>query len=244
MRKPAALLSLAIHGVALVLLFFFASTPGERTPLPEPVRLVAPLRAPRLRLKDGGGGQNQPLPATRGRAPAAHVAKVWVPPAPVRTENSHLIVEQALLDAPEINIQAPVTGDPNGNPGMPSAGPGFKGGIGDGRNGGIGERSGPRLGGDGGRSGSRNVKSPQVIYKVEPEYTEEARKARYQGTVILAIDVDEQGRATNVRVVQGLGLGLDEKAVAAIERWKFRPAIADGRAVRAPAVVEVNFRLL
>jgi TonB family protein len=83
-----------------------------------------------------------------------------------------------------------------------------------------------------------------VIYKVEPEYTEEARKARYQGTVILAIDVDEQGRATNVRVVQGLGLGLDEKAVAAIERWKFRPAIADGRAVRAPAVVEVNFRLL
>ena len=78
----------------------------------------------------------------------------------------------------------------------------------------------------------------------EPEYSEEARKARHQGTVILAIDVDETGHATNIRVMHGLGLGLDEKAIQAVMRWKFRPALSGDRPVTAPATVEVSFRLL
>ena len=58
---------------------------------------------------------------------------------------------------------------------------------------------------------------------MEPEYSEEARKAKYQGTVLLYIEVDTDGRATNIRVVRSLGLGLDEKAIEAVKKWKFKP---------------------
>jgi TonB family protein len=83
---------------------------------------------------------------------------------------------------------------------------------------------------------------PCVLYKVEPEYSEEARKARYQGTVVLYVDVDTAGVPVNVRVVRGLGLGLDEKAIEAVRKWKFRPGYQDGYPVTAAATVEVNFR--
>ncbi len=242
MRKPAAVSSLAIHASVILLLFSITLQPPVRTRVPDSVRLV-PLRAPRLRLKEGGGGQRDPLPATRGRAPAA-VRRLWVPPMVVRNEDPHLVVEPALLEAPEINIQSPAIGDPNGKTGMPSGSIGYTGGLGDGDDRGIGNGHGPRQGGVAVRAVARITRGPQVIYMQEPEYSEEARKARFQGTVILAIEVDIQGHPTNIRVVRSLGLGLDEKAIAAVERWKFRPAIAGDRPVPAPATVEVNFRLL
>jgi TonB family protein len=93
-----------------------------------------------------------------------------------------------------------------------------------------------------GRGGA--VTAPALVYKIEPEYSEQARKAKYQGTVVLSIEVDEDGKPRAFHVVQGLGLGLDEKAIEAVSRWKFRPAYRDGRAVTAPATIEVNFRLL
>jgi TonB family protein len=83
-----------------------------------------------------------------------------------------------------------------------------------------------------------------VLYRVEPEFSEEARKAKYQGTVILTIEVGEDGTPKNLQIVHSLGLGLDEKAIEAVSRWKFKPASRNGRPVRAPATIEVNFRLL
>jgi TonB family protein len=85
---------------------------------------------------------------------------------------------------------------------------------------------------------------PRLLYRVEPEFSEEARKAKYQGVVVLYIDIDTKGRARNIRVARQLGLGLDEKAVEAVSEWRFRPAYLDGKPVVASAVVEVNFHLL
>ena len=88
------------------------------------------------------------------------------------------------------------------------------------------------------------VTSPTVRYKIEPEYSEEARKAKYSGTVVLLIEVDAAGRARNVKVAKGIGLGLDEKAVEAVNKWIFNPGRKDGQPVAVRAQVEVNFRLL
>jgi protein TonB len=88
------------------------------------------------------------------------------------------------------------------------------------------------------------VSAPVLVSKVEPEYSEEARKAKYQGTVLLYIEVDPSGRAENVRVLRSLGLGLDEKAMEAVKKWKFKPGYKNGQPVTVVATIEVNFRLL
>jgi len=90
----------------------------------------------------------------------------------------------------------------------------------------------------------RGVTPPQLVYKVEPEFSEEARKAKYQGVVVLTIEVDPSGAVRNVRVRRSVGLGLDEKAVDAVSHWRFRPATLDGKPVTTEAVVQVNFQLL
>jgi len=88
------------------------------------------------------------------------------------------------------------------------------------------------------------VTAPSLLYKVEPAYTEEARLARYQGTVVVATVVGVDGAAQQLQVIRGLGLGLDEKALQAIAQWKFKPGTKDGQPVPVYATIEVNFRLL
>lgn len=85
---------------------------------------------------------------------------------------------------------------------------------------------------------------PILISKVEPEYSEAARKAKYQGTVTLNVEVSAAGQVTSARVVKSLGLGLDEKAIDAVKQWKFRPAMKDGQPVAAQAQAQLSFRLL
>jgi TonB family protein len=87
------------------------------------------------------------------------------------------------------------------------------------------------------------VSAPIPIYKPEPAYSEEARKAKYQGTVVLWITVDAAGGVTDCRVVKPLGLGLDEKAVETVRTWKFKPALRSGTPVPVRVMVEVSFRL-
>jgi TonB family protein len=89
----------------------------------------------------------------------------------------------------------------------------------------------------------RKAIPPAVLYKVDPSYSEEARKARLEGTVALSLIVDSTGHA-RIRVVRGLGLGLDEKAVEAVNEWQFRPGVKDGQQVAITATIDVNFRLL
>ncbi|HLK63762.1 MAG TPA: TonB family protein [Bryobacteraceae bacterium] len=88
------------------------------------------------------------------------------------------------------------------------------------------------------------VSAPIVLSKVDPDYSEAARKAKYQGSVLLSLEVDPSGRARNIRVVRMLGMGLDAKAIEAVARWRFRPGMKEGKPVTVAATIEVNFRLL
>ena len=87
-------------------------------------------------------------------------------------------------------------------------------------------------------------KAPILIFKKEAEYSEEARKAKYQGSVTLYVDVDETGQPSNIKVLGSLGLGLDEKAIEAVKQWRFKPGTANGVPVTMPTQVKVDFRLL
>jgi TonB family protein len=88
------------------------------------------------------------------------------------------------------------------------------------------------------------VTPPVLLSKVEPEYTEMARKAKLAGAVVLYVEVGPDGRATNIRIQRPLGMGLDEKAIEAVQQWRFRPGMKDGRPVTVGATLEVNFRTL
>ncbi len=245
MKPRAALVSLALHffgALALFLIASFVPMPLVQRPLAN-VPIV--FKAPRLAMaKPGGGGDRSLLPANRGRAPEVHVRKIFMPPvAVIRNENPKLVVEQALLNAPEINISAENIGDPLGVGHALSGGTGKHNGIGTGDGYGI----GPGWGVDGGGSNKPPVRlsrQPQLIYKVEPEYSEDARKVHFQGTVVLAIEVDANGVPSKIRVVRSVGLGLDERAIQAVSKWKFRPAMSGDHSVAAPARVEVSFHLL
>jgi TonB family protein len=88
------------------------------------------------------------------------------------------------------------------------------------------------------------VTPPVPIYRPEPQYSKEALKKKYQGTVVLYVEVDPSGHPRNIKVMRSLGLGLDEKAIEAVSQWEFRPGMKDGKPVTVAATVEVNFRLL
>jgi TonB family protein len=88
-----------------------------------------------------------------------------------------------------------------------------------------------------------NSTAPVLIRKTEPEYTEEARAAHFQGTVTLSARVNTDGVPEDMRVVRSLGMGLDEKAIDAVKQWRFRPATEDGQPVASMSTIEVNFRL-
>jgi len=87
------------------------------------------------------------------------------------------------------------------------------------------------------------VSPPRVIYQTDPEFSEEARKAKYQGTCVLGLIVDSSGRPTNIHVVSSLGMGLDEKAIESVRNWKFEPGQKDGHNVAVEIAVEVDFHL-
>lgn len=88
------------------------------------------------------------------------------------------------------------------------------------------------------------VTPPNLIFKVEPDYSEAARKSKLQGDITLSLTVEPDGKPSNIRVIRGLGSGLDEAAVAALMQWRFQPGMKDGQPVRVMASVNVNFKLL
>ena len=130
-----------------------------------------------------------------------------------------------------------------------SSGSGTDGGIGTGSGDGVGSGTGlgvspgEEIGGGVFRVGG-SVSAPQVIFKVDPEYSGQAREAKHEGTVVLNVVVQRDGTVRNVRVVQSLGLGLDEKAIEAVQKWRFRPGMKSGEPVDVAAIIEVTFRLL
>ncbi|HXA05045.1 MAG TPA: energy transducer TonB [Bryobacteraceae bacterium] len=250
----ARLLSLMIHLGVIALLIVVSSRStlinhSGAHPFDRSVRLVlpSPYRG------GGGGGERSALPASRGRLPRLALRQFTPPSAtPPTTQRPLLVIEPTLIAPADVHlpdVMLAQLGDPFGRLGPPSSGPGSGGGIGDGVGGGVGNKRGPGFGPDdgggiGGLAAGGSLIAPSVLYKVEPEFSDEARKAKYQGTVLLTIEVGEDGQPHQLRVLRGLGLGLDEKAIEAVSRWKFKPALRNGRPVRAAATIEVNFRLL
>lgn len=256
--KRSALYSLLIHAAVIALIL--AVTSGKPMSTPPFVTAHGTIFLPPANLRHGrgggGGGQRDPTPPSIGRLPKPALRVFVAPTVQIHNLNPQLSIEPAILappDAPLPQIALPDYGDPHGIAGPLSGGPGSGGGIGSGKHGGVGDSDGPGYGpgpGGGGVAGMEartergELTPPVLLWKSEPAYSEEARKARLQGTVVLAIEIDGSGRARNIRVLRSLGLGLDERATDAVKAWRFRPAYRGGQPVAATAVVEVNFRLL
>jgi TonB family protein len=263
-QKKSWVMSVALQSAVVVLVFTAALTPTVRHQITGgSVVLVAPALPPDLPAPatvkprtsgGGGGGDRSPLPASRGRAPQFALRQFTPPMAVVANLDPKLTMEPTLIGPPDVhlpNVNLAQYGDPLGKIGPASNCPGSGGGIGSGKGGGVGIGTGPGFGsGEGGGIGGGvfraggGVSAPTLLFKVEPEYSEEARKAKYQGVVLLYVEVDPSGKAINIRVLHSLGLGLDEKAMEAVKKWKFKPGVKDGRPVTVQAQIEVNFRLL
>ena len=197
--------------------------------------------------KKSGGGEDDRRPARHGVL-ASDSSIPLVPPRRIINAEPVLPVAASVFDANAPQFPAPVT-----NLGIPwmkndsdSAGPGKKHGFGSGTDGGMGDDHGPGAGhGEAYDGPYANVVSlPRCAYCPDPQYTDEAREAKLQGKVTLQVLVGADGRASQIRIVQGIGLGLDERAERAIRGWKFVPAHdAAHRAVPHWIVVEAVFRL-
>ena len=86
--------------------------------------------------------------------------------------------------------------------------------------------------------------APSIQMKPDPQYTEEARRAGVEGNVVLHVSVGKDGKPTDVKVIRGVGFGVDEKAVEAVSNWQFHPATKNGEPIEVQAQIEVNFRML
>jgi len=226
----------------------------------ETVVLIAPDDIPALPVSKtisgggGGGGDHDKLLASQGRLPKQSMQQLTPPLAVVRNPQPKLEVPPTIVVPPDIKLQQPNLpdlGDPMSHlPSVPSNGTGYGGGIGSGSGGGVGSGQGPGYGpGYGGGTGGGvfrvggGVSAPKKIYDPDPEYSEEARKAKYQGTCVLYVIVGSDGKPRDIRVSRTLGLGLDEKAIEAVKTWRFEPATKDGKPVAVAINIEVSFRL-
>jgi len=194
------------------------------------------------RAHPGGGGAQSVRPATAGRVEVVVALRPLLPPPtqPLDRTPKLMVDTGIIVDVPMPRMQS--MGDPLSLiQGPPSGGRGAGRGMGDGRGDGIGPGADAGLGSHAERW--LGVTPPVVIHQVEPAYPDEARKAKFQGSVLVAVELDEQGRVRRVRVIQPAGLGLDEKAMEAVKQWRFKPATRDGRPVSVPASIEVSFHL-
>jgi TonB family protein len=94
-----------------------------------------------------------------------------------------------------------------------------------------------------GKDNKDNVKAPKATYTPEPEFSEEARRAGFQGTVVLSLLLDKKGQVSRIRIEKPLGKGLDQQAVESVKTWRFNPATKDGEPVAVEMKVEVSFQL-
>src|SRR5579859_8194348 len=246
-RPENFLLSFVTHGgaIALMLWLLHVAVPAKIIP---PTTANSVELAPYLPQKvgkggpsGGGGGDASKLKASTGTPPKA-AKQQFTPPTVIVQQKSKLMIEPTVI----ADIKTPPNtqlGDPLSKLMTPSNGVGVGGGIGSGSGGGVGSgHGGPGVGpgifhvGDG-------VSAPRPIFTPEPEFSEEARKAKYQGVVVLNIVVGTDGRVHNPRVVRSLGMGLDEKAIEGVKTWKFDPSKKDGRAVAVEMNIEVAFNL-
>jgi periplasmic protein TonB len=204
----------------------------------------------------GGGGDRDPLPAPKGHPPKLAEQQITPPAIVMRNEKPKLAVQPTVVVPPTVRLaenHIPNLGTASAvviPAAPPSNGTGSGGGIGSGSGGGVGVGHGPGIGaGSGGGMGGGvyhvggGISAPTAISAPDPNYTEEARRAKKQGTCVLWLIVDSTGHPRDIRVQRGLGFGLDAKALEAVQQWRFQPALKDGKPVDVQISVEVEFHL-
>jgi periplasmic protein TonB len=203
----------------------------------------------------GGGGDRSPEPPTKGRAPRFSMTQFTPPTAVIKNPDPKLPMEPTLLGPPELKVASPNLpnfGDPLAASVTMSNGPGSGGGIGTGSGGGIGSGSGGGLGpGEGGGTGGgmfhagvNGVGMPSCFYMPSPPYSEEARKAKYSGVVMVEAVVNLDGHLSNMRVIKSPGLGLDDNTINTMKTWRCKPVSGpNGKPVPVIVPFEVTFRL-
>ena len=272
-REPALpiVLSGSLHA-ALALLIAFVATmgTGPRAPIGadgrKELRLVF-LATPGPGGGGGGGGLKQPLPPPRAerkgtaalRSPLPirrppppveppKIVRVSTPPPPIKAEPLPPVVAPVVAVAADqkdrigVPVETPRDAD--------SHGPGTGGGVGTGQGTGLGEGDGSGIGpGSGGGTGGgpyrpgSGITPPSVLREVKPDYTEEGRRRNVEGDVVLEIVVKSDGAVGDVHVLQGLGAGLDQRAIEAVRQWRFSPAHRRGAPVDVIVEVAVEFKL-
>jgi len=252
--------SLAVHAAAAVLVLALGVMAVKETAVKQATKPVSggvvslaeyipPVGTVRPHGGGGGGGADM-LDPSKGSLPRPANAQITPPIVVIRNLDPKLKIEPTIV-APNLHLpQTSQLGDPLSGLMTPSDGRGVGGGIGSNAGGGVGAGTGPGFGpGNGGNFGDgvftvgNGVSAPRVIYDPEPEYSQEARAAKHQGTVTLWAIIAPDGRPRELRVERSLGMGLDEKAIEAVRTWRFEPAKKDGRPVPVMIEVEVSFHL-
>ena len=262
-KKSGATLSTVAHIVIISAILIASYYLGKRViekPREQVTLLMPNLDVPVMKPAKtqvgggGGGGDRDKFQAPKGNIPKPAMEQITPPAIVVRNDHPKLAVQPTVVMPPQVKLamNAPNLGNPTAAmpSGPPSNGTGSSGGIGSGSGGGIGVGSGPGVGeGRGGGIGGGvfrvggGVSAPKAVYAPDPEYSEEARKAKYQGQVTLSLIVGPDGKPRDIHVARSLGMGLDEKAIEAVNQWKFEPAMKDGKPVAVEIAVEVSFHL-
>jgi TonB family protein len=236
-RNPWAVgLSTLLNGGIIAILLFTVVKPMIDK---KPVVAVTPidLTEPKLEGPKGGGGTPDKAPPVQGKAPPK-IQTPQVTPQLLETPPPTVNLAEDIPDSTRL----PNFGNPNSSVKLGSGGSGTGGGGGNGHGLGYGNGNGNGWG-DGLEHVGGKITAPVAYINPDPDFSDEARRAKYQGVVIVAIIVDAQGNPQNPRIVRALGMGLDEKAIEAVMMWRFHPALKAGKPVAVPINVEINFRL-
>lgn len=269
-KRRAATGSLTLHAIAIGAILGFTilasqapkveEAKEEVTIIAPPISDYQPVMQPKVVKQElaggGGGGEHAKIIESKGHLPKIAPEQFTPPTVEIRNMKPKLAIEATVVAPP--NVKLPDANLPNlGNPmssrvsGPASNGPGSGGGIGSGNRGGIGSGTGAGFGpGSGGgfgggvyRIGEIGVSAPVPKYVPDPDYSEEARKAKYQGSVTLYAIIGTDGKPRGLKVIHGLGMGLDEKALEKVRTWQFEPGKKDGQAVAVAMNIVVDFHL-
>jgi protein TonB len=239
-----------VHACALLMLLIVVGRSAVRALAPgksaEAISLTVPPPPvlPRAERIGGGGGHHDLVPAAEGHLPKLAQVQLMPPKAPP-TQAAKITLEPTVVVQKDLKMAdstLPNLGMPSSTLKGYSLGNGVGSGLGSGNGSGIGPGSGGNIGGGVMHIGG-SVKAPVMLYSVEPEFSEEARKAKFSGNVEVYLIVDERGNPTHVRALRGVGMGLDEKAVEAVKQYKFKPATQNGKPVEVEMYVDVGFQI-
>jgi len=270
-NKKATTGTLMLHafGIAgLIAISVWGGRAASVVQTPEHVTLIAPpltdyqpvmkpAVAPKALAGGGGGGNASKLIESKGHLPKIAPIQITPPTVELLNNKPKLAVEATVVAPPNVKLPDNPNMPNLGNPmsarvsGPASNGSGTGGGIGSGASNGVGSGTGPGHGpGSGGgfgggiyKLGDIGVSAPVAKFTPEPDFSEEARKAKYQGTVTLAAVIGPDGRPRNIKIVRSLGMGLDEKAIERVKTWLFEPGKKNGTPVAVAMTLEVDFRL-